>query len=161
MTQRLRERDRARESDIQRSGRRTQRDDHSRESRIVHHLGYACAFAAEEDRIAGGKAEMTEGNRPGCGHQDQSRARVTIGDKSLPGRISPYDNIRHVVEYSPPETAVIEQEPAWFDQIDLDPETSGEPQQCTGILRYVGLEQGQAQAISNPEHCKILRQSVT
>jgi hypothetical protein len=75
---------------------------------------------------------------------------IAIGDKSLPRWISPDGNIGHVIEYSTPETAVIEQESAWFDQIDLDPETSGEPQQCTGILRYVRLKQGKAQTTSKP-----------
>jgi hypothetical protein len=53
-----------------------------------------------------------------------------------------------VIEDGALETPVVEQEPARFDQIDLDPKASGEPQQSAGILRNVGLEQGEAQAIS-------------
>ena len=56
--------------------------------------------------------------------------------------------IGYVIECGTPETAVIEQEAAWFDQIDLDPKTSGEPQQRTGILWYIGFKQGQAQTTS-------------
>jgi hypothetical protein len=53
-----------------------------------------------------------------------------------------------VIEGSALQTSVIEQEATRFDQIDLDPEASGEPQQSTGILRYVRLEQSEAQTTS-------------
>jgi hypothetical protein len=56
--------------------------------------------------------------------------------------MSPDRSIGPVIEYRTSETTIVEQESAWFDEIDLDPKTSGEPQQCTGILRYVRLEQG-------------------
>jgi hypothetical protein len=62
--------------------------------------------------------------------------------------MSPDCNIGHVIEYRTPETTVVERESAWFDEIDLDTETGCETQQCTGILRYVRLEQGQPQTTS-------------
>ena len=53
-----------------------------------------------------------------------------------------------VVEPGALQATVVEQKSAGLDQIDRDPETGGEPQQRPGILRYVRLEQGEAQ--SNP-----------
>ena len=56
--------------------------------------------------------------------------------------------IGRVIEGGAPEPAVVEQEAARLDQVDRDAEASGEPQQRAGILRNVGLEQGEAQATS-------------
>jgi hypothetical protein len=53
-----------------------------------------------------------------------------------------------VIEGSALEAAVVEQKPAGLDQIDFDPKASGQPQQGTGILRNVRLEQSDAQSAS-------------
>ncbi len=55
---------------------------------------------------------------------------------------------RRVIEGRALETPVVEKEAAWLDQVDLDAETGGKTKQGPGILRYVGLIQGEAQTTS-------------
>src|SRR5690348_13190972 len=54
--------------------------------------------------------------------------------------------IAGVIESGALEAAVVEQKAAGLDQIDPDPEAGGQPEQRTGILRDVRLEQGEAQS---------------
>ena len=58
---------------------------------------------------------------------------------------------RRVIEGRALEASVVEKEPARLDQVDLDAETGGKTKQGPGILRYVGLVQGEAQTTSKPE----------
>ena len=66
----------------------------------------------------------------------------------------PNGKMRQVIQTGAFHAPVVEQKAKWFDQIDLDPKTGGEPQQGTGVLRYVGLKQGEAQITSCP--CQVL-----
>src|SRR5579863_7967741 len=50
-----------------------------------------------------------------------------------------------VVERGALQPAIVEQKTERLDQIDADPETSGEPQQRTGVLRDVRLIESEAQ----------------
>ena len=50
-----------------------------------------------------------------------------------------------IIERGAAQPPVIEQETTGLDQIDLDREARGEAQQSAGILRDIGLEQGEAQ----------------
>src|SRR5207248_11316931 len=50
-----------------------------------------------------------------------------------------------IIEQRPPQPPIIEDKTEGLDQVDLDPETGREAQQCAGILRNVGFEQSQAQ----------------
>jgi hypothetical protein len=54
-----------------------------------------------------------------------------------------------IVEGRASQTAVVEEKSARFDQIDRNPETRRQPQQCPSILRNVGFKQGEAQ--TNPQ----------
>src|ERR671935_669652 len=56
--------------------------------------------------------------------------------------------IGRIVEDGAPEPAIVEQEAARLYQIDRDAEARGEPQHRAGILRNVGLEEGDPQATS-------------
>ena len=58
---------------------------------------------------------------------------------------------RRVIEGRALEAPVVENEAARLDQIDLDAETTGKTKQGPGILRYVGLVQGEAQTNSKSE----------
>ena len=58
--------------------------------------------------------------------------------------------VRQVIEGDAFDAPVVKKEAAWLDQIDLDPEAGGKPQQGAGILRYIRLEQSEAQMISKP-----------
>ena len=60
----------------------------------------------------------------------------------------PNGKMRQVIQTGAFHAPVVEQKAKWFDQIDLDPKTGGEPQQGTGILGNVRLEQREAQTIS-------------
>jgi hypothetical protein len=52
-----------------------------------------------------------------------------------------------IIEQRPPQPPIVEDKTEGLDQVHLDRKTGGETQQRPGILRYVGLEQSQAQII--------------
>ena len=52
-----------------------------------------------------------------------------------------------IIEHRAPQPPVVEHKTEGLDQVDLNPKTGGKTQQRPGILRYVGLEQSQAQII--------------
>jgi hypothetical protein len=58
--------------------------------------------------------------------------------------------VRQVIEGDTFDTPVVKKEATWLDQIDLDPEARGKPQQGAGVLWYIRLEQGEAQTTSKP-----------
>jgi hypothetical protein len=73
------------------------------------------------------------------------------GQEGFPRSMPPNRKVGQVIEGDALDALVVEEEAAWLDQIDFDPKTGGETQQGTGILRYVRLDQGEAQTTSNPE----------
>src|ERR1700736_3796947 len=111
-------------------------------------LGDAGALAAEQDRVAGGKREAVEGNRPRCCHQNHARAGITIGKECCPRDMPAKPEGRDIVERCPLEATVVKEEAARLDQIDLDAKTGGKTKQRPGILGYVRLVQGDAQTTS-------------
>ena len=52
-----------------------------------------------------------------------------------------------IIERGAAKSPIIEQKTTRFDQIDRDPEAGGEAQQGAGILRNIGLEEGEAQIV--------------
>jgi hypothetical protein len=52
-----------------------------------------------------------------------------------------------IIEHRAPQPPVVEHKTERLDQVDRHRKTRGEAQQRPGILRYVGLEQSQAQII--------------
>ena len=50
-----------------------------------------------------------------------------------------------IIEDGALQPPVVQQKAAWLDQIDRHSEASREPQQGPGVLRNVGLEQGETQ----------------
>ena len=54
--------------------------------------------------------------------------------------------IASVIEGGALEAAVVEQKAAWLDQVDRNSQASRQPEERTGVLRDVRLEQGEAQA---------------
>ena len=52
-----------------------------------------------------------------------------------------------IIEAGALQPPVVEHETKGLDQVDRDRETGGEAQQCPGILRDVGFEQGEAQIV--------------
>ena len=91
-----------------------------------------------------------ERDRSRCRHQDESRSGITIGQESFPRSMSANRKVRQVIEGDTFDTPVVKKEATWLDQIDLDPEARGKPQQGAGVLWYIRLEQGEAQTTSKP-----------
>ena len=114
----------------------------------MHSFGHARALPAEKDRVVGRKDVTMERYRPGGRHQDQSRPGITIGEVGLPGGMSPDSKICRVIEGGALKTTVVEEKAARLDQIDLDTETGRKTHESAGILRYVRLEQREAQTTS-------------
>jgi hypothetical protein len=71
-----------------------------------------------------------------------------FGQKSLPRSVPPNRQLREVIEGGTLEAPVVDKKPARLDQVYLHREAGGEPQQGAGVLRYVRLEQGEAQTSS-------------
>jgi hypothetical protein len=63
-----------------------------------------------------------------------------IGQEGFPRSMSPNRKVRQVIEGDALDAPVVKKEAAWLDQIDLDPEARGKPQQGAGVLRYIRLE---------------------
>jgi hypothetical protein len=150
LAQRLAQRNRAGEGDVERSRWSTQGDHHVGGGGVAHCLGYASALPPEKDCIVGDKGETVERDRSRCRHQDNSRSGIAIGQESFPRSMSPNQKVRQVIEGDAFDAPVIKKEAAWLDQIDLYPEARREPQQGTGVLGYIRLEQGEAQTTSKP-----------
>src|SRR5882724_3122334 len=148
LAQRLGQCDGAGKSDVERSGRRAQGDDHAGGGTLMNMLGHAGALAAEQYRVVGGKRETVECHQPRCRHQNDARARVTIGEECGPRDMPANPEGRGIVERSTLEAPVVKQETARLDQIDLDAEARGKTKQRPGILGYVRLIQGEAQTTS-------------
>jgi hypothetical protein len=114
----------------------------------VHRFGHAGTLPAEQNGVVARERKTMQRDAPRRRHQDQSRPWRAAGEKSPPRGVPANRKVCCVIEGGALEAPVVEQEPARFDQIDLDPKASGEPQQGAGVLRNVRLEQGEAQAIS-------------
>ena len=50
-----------------------------------------------------------------------------------------------IIEHGAAQSPIVEDKAERLDQIDRDPKARGKPQQGAGILRNIGLEQGQPQ----------------
>ena len=106
----------------------------------MHCFRYASALPPEKDCIVGDKGETVERDRSRCRHQDKSRSGIMIGQEGFPRSMSPNRKVRQVIEGDALDAPVVKKEAAWLDQIDLDPEARGKPQQGAGVLRYIRLE---------------------
>src|SRR5437868_647257 len=108
-------------------------------------VGHAGALAAEEDRVVRRERKTMQRDGAARGHQDQPRLRCSAGEESRPRGVTAENEISRIIKDGALEPSVIEQETAWLDQIDRHSEASREPQQGPGVLRNVGLEQGETQ----------------
>jgi hypothetical protein len=114
----------------------------------MYRRGRARTLPPQKDCIIDGKGEAVERDRSRCRHQDQSRPRIMSGQEGFPRRMSANRKVGQVIEGDAFDASVVKEEAAWLDQIDPDPKTGGETQEGTGILRYVRLNQGEAQTCS-------------
>jgi len=114
----------------------------------MYRFGNTGALPAEENSVVARERKTMQCYAPRRRHQDQSGPWRAVGQESPPRGVPANRKVCCVIEGRALETPVVEQEPARFDQIDLDPKAGGEPQQGAGILRNVRLEQGEAQTTS-------------
>ena len=94
----------------------------------MHRFGHAHALPAEDDRIVGRKYKTVERDRSRGRHQDQAGPGITISEEGFPRGMPLKRKVRQVIEGDSLEAPVVQDEAAWLDQIDLDPETSGKPE---------------------------------
>src|SRR5579863_9150130 len=59
-----------------------------------------------------------------------------------------------IIERGAAKPPVIQQETTRLDQVDLDRQAGSEAQQSAGILRDIGLEQGEAQIVNSGLACE-------
>jgi hypothetical protein len=147
LAQRLGQRNRSGERDVERAGARGERNDDPGIGRAMHEIGHPGAFATEEQRIAGSEIEAMKGDVPARRQQDEAAAGVAAGQKRFPRGVAAYPFPCDIIERCAAQPPVVDEEPERLDQIDLDGETDREAQQRPGILRDIGLIEGEAQIV--------------
>src|SRR5579862_9990488 len=98
----------------------------------MHMLRYACAFAAEDENIAGRKFEIDVASARL--RREQDHAAVGGVRKSIPRNV-PYDCCEfQIIHTGAPEPRIMEQKSAGLDDVDRHAPARAEPDQRARVL---------------------------
>ena len=139
--------DRAGHCDVERTGAGRHWDRDAGIGCLVHKIGDAGAFAAEQQRVGRCERKALQRHRAARRQQDEAGAGGARREKRRPRIVAAYCRPRGIIERRALQPAVVEDKTGRLDQVDGDGETGAEAEQRAGILRDVGLEQGEAQMI--------------
>lgn len=121
-------------------------DGQPRIRRLMDSIRYACGFAAEQKNVAIGEAEARVGNS-GLGRQKHHSVRAGFAPVlegvpvDMPGQGSHFE----VIHAGSLERFVGERKAGRFDDVDAEPEASGEAQDCPGVAGNVRLVERDAE----------------
>ena len=107
--------------------------------------GTPAEFAAEQEDVVAAEPVVEIGRRRRVVNRTRrSRAPAPPGLERVPGDVPGQVDLVEIVHAGAAEGAVGDRKAGRLDQVRLDPEAGGEPQDRAGILRDVGLVEGDA-----------------
>src|SRR5689334_10892994 len=108
---------------------------------------YAGRFAAEQEDVAALEGMSQIRCRGARGEEDEPQALAAPpAFERFPGRMPRELHLIEIVHAGAAKRAIARRKARWFDQMRLDAEAGGESENRSGVLRDVGLEEGNAHA---------------
>ena len=110
---------------------------------LMHRLRHPHGFAAEQQDVAGPIGVIEVGHGRSGGEQDEAQAMLPPpGLENAPGDVAVERDLVEIVHAGAAEGAVGGGKPGRLDDMGLDAKAGRQPQNRAGVLRNVGLVEG-------------------